>query len=390
MPELSGSRVLVTGATGFLGRRLVERLVVQGGAEVRILARTLARARALARFPIEVTVGDLRDATAVERAVRGCDVVFNCAKGLGADPKARRAVDVDGVRHVLRAGGHEGVERIVHVSTVAVLDVPRSGAYDERTPFSNSREPYVAGKREGHRVALAAAHEGLPVTIVQPTVVYGPGAGVYGRDVIDELGSSLMPLVDGGRGVCNAVYVDDVVSGLLLAATSDRAPGEAFIVSGPEPVTWRSFFGAFEAMLGVHATVSLSREEVLDHWKRSTRRPWLLAETARSLREDAALRERLLATREGNLVRRLARRVLPETFFAPERWEPRPAAAPVGRQLAAARPDVVDRLASRAVASTRKARALLGYEPVFDLEAGMRLTEEWARHEGLLERAAVT
>ena len=382
---LAGVRVLVTGATGFIGQRLVERLVVQERADVRILARTVARAKPLARFPLDVRIGDVTDPAAVETAVADCAVVVNCAKGAGADPAARRAVDVDGVRNVLAAAGRTGARRVVHVSTVAVHELPVTGEYDERAPLSVSKEPYVAGKRDGHRLALDTGRTGrLPVSVVQPTVVYGPGASIYGRDIIDELRTSRVPLVDGGSGTCNAVFVDDVVSGIMLAATAERAPGEAFILSGPAPVTWNAFYGAFSAMLGADSTVSVSPEQALQQWKESARRPWLVPEWLRSVRQDAVLRDRLLSTREGNLVRRAAFRVLPDAYFEPERWQPPAPADDAEPPLATFRPDVIARLSSRAVASTRKARELLGYEPLFDLGAGMRVTEAWARAEGLL------
>ena len=270
---LEGVRVLVTGATGFIGQRLVERLVVQERADVRILARTVARAKPLARFPLDVRIGDVTDSAAVEAAVADCAVAVNCAKGAGADPAARRAVDVDGVRNVLAAAARTGARRVVHVSTVAVHELPVTGEYDERAPLSMSKEPYVEGKRDGHRLALDAGRSArLPVAVVQPTVVYGPGASIYGRDIIDELRTSLVPLVDGGSGTCNAVFVDDVVSGIMLAATAERAPGEAFILSGPEPVTWSAFYGAFSAMLGADSTVSVSPAQALQQWKESARR----------------------------------------------------------------------------------------------------------------------
>ena len=170
----------------------------------------------------------------------------------------------------------------------------------------------------------------------------------------------------------------------MLAATAERAPGEAFILSGPEPVTWNAFYGAFSAMLGVDSTVSVSPEQALQQWKESARRPWLVPEWLRSVRQDAVLRDRLLSTHEGNLVRRAAFKVLPDAYFAPERWQPPAADDADEPALATFRPDVIARLSSRAVASARKARELLGYEPLFDLGAGMRLTEAWASAEGLL------
>jgi nucleoside-diphosphate-sugar epimerase len=194
-------------------------------------------------------------------------------------------------------------------------------------------------------------------------------------------------LVNGGTGICNAVYVDDVVTALLLAATSDRAPGERFLISGPDHPTWRDFFAAYEGMLGLRRTVSLSEAEALAHWHRSRQRPWLLPEALRVAWQDAALRERLLTTREGAVLRRVARG-LPARFMPVPRHQSAgtDTARPLESEppLAPLRPWLVRYLASKPRVSIDKARAYLGYEPVFHLDAGMHLTEQWARWAGLL------
>src|SRR4051794_37108542 len=91
---LSGTRVLVIGASGFLGSRLVERLVCECRAEVRVLVRRVMGAALASRFPIEIVVGDITRPADVSRAVRDCGVVFNCVKGTGPDASLRRATDV--------------------------------------------------------------------------------------------------------------------------------------------------------------------------------------------------------------------------------------------------------------------------------------------------------
>src|SRR3954467_12502412 len=111
-PELQGRRVLVVGASGFLGGRLAERLVVEQGAQVRVLIRRVASATRLARLPVEIVSGDILDPAAVApghpgapgavaAAAAGYSVLFNCAKGPGGDAARRRATDVDGVRHLV-------------------------------------------------------------------------------------------------------------------------------------------------------------------------------------------------------------------------------------------------------------------------------------------------
>jgi nucleoside-diphosphate-sugar epimerase len=196
-------------------------------------------------------------------------------------------------------------------------------------------------------------------------------------------------LVNGGAGVCNAVYVDDVVTALLLAASTGRAAGERVLVSGAEHPSWAEFFGAFERMLGASATVSLSEAEALELWRHSRRRPGLISETLRLVRENKPLRKRLLGTREATAARMVVERVVPRLLRRAERWsEPASAAAATEQtaefSVSPVRPWVVHYLAKRARVRIDKARALLGYEPAFGLRPGMELTEAWARWAGLI------
>jgi nucleoside-diphosphate-sugar epimerase len=380
---LAGRRVLVTGASGFIGGRMAERLAVECGAQVRIVVRSAMRAAALSRFPFEVAIADVRDRDAVLRAVDGCDVVIHCALGTSGSLRDRRAVDVDGTRNVLDAAVRASVSSFVHTSTVSVYENPGSGVLDEHAPPTKSRDPYAVGKREGERLALEYSSR-LPVTVIQPTTVYGPRAGVHGSAILSELLSARIPLPAHGEGICNAVYIDDLVTAMLLAATSERARGERLLVSGPEYPTWREFYGAFERMIGVQRTVPMSEADALAHWKRETRRRWLVPDAWQIVRTDAELRRRLLETREGAVVRRLAERVLPERVFAPERWQAMPERTESEPALAAFKPEVIRALSSTARVRIDKAQSLLGYEPVFGLERGMSLTEAWATWAGLI------
>jgi nucleoside-diphosphate-sugar epimerase len=381
---LSGARVLVTGASGFIGGRVAERLVLEHGARVRVLVRRVMGAARLARLPIEIALGDLADPSGA-LAAADCDFIFNCAKGAGADRSRRRAVDVGGVERLIEAA-RPAVARVIHVSTLAVYDLPRDGEVTEDTPPAPPGDPYSEDKLEGERVALAlGARHGVPVTVVQPTVVYGPFAGVYGSAILEELRAGPLMLVDGGEGICNAVYIDDLVTALFSAAISERSPGERFLVSGPEHPTWRQFFGGFERMLGVERATPVSEAEALELWRRSRRRGWLLPEALRAVKRDQALRKRLLATREGVVLQGLIQRALPKLVREVQAGRAehggRKAEPPALEPL---RPWVVSYLAKRARVRTDRARELLGYRPVFGLADGMRLTEAWARWAGYL------
>lgn len=390
--DLSRTNVLVIGASGFIGGRLTERLALECGARVRVLVRRVMRASSVARAPIEIVAGDIVNPAAVRSAMDGCAIVFNCVKGKDGDSAARRGVDVDAAAVVVEAAGRVGA-RVVHLSTMAVYDRPAEGDFDESSAPAPRGDPYTDRKLDGERAALDAGRRcGVPVVVIQPGVVYGPGAGVFGTEILQELRTGRPVLVDGGRGICNAVYIDDLVSALLLAAASDCAAGERFLVAGPGHPTWREFFGAFERMLGVDRTMTLSRSEAHALWRRSRRPAWLASELWRSVRADRALRRRLLATWEGHIARLVADRVLPGTWRARVRGpgSPDPAARASETSLPAViplRPWVIDYMARRARVQSTKARRLLGYEPAVGLDSGMRMTEQWARWAGLLQDA---
>jgi nucleoside-diphosphate-sugar epimerase len=397
--SLRGQRVLVLGASGFLGGRLVERLVEECGAEVRVLLRRVAAGSATVRFPLDAHVGDLTDAATVRRAIDGCSVIVNCVKGSGPDAALRRAIDVDLSGQLVEAAALTGA-RVVHVSSMAVYDLPRVGDVTERSPDAPPGDTYSDSKLAGERLALATgARLGVPVTVVQPTVVYGPRATVHASEILEEMRTGRLVLVEGGTGICNAVYVDDVVTALLLAAVTPATAGERFLISGPEHPTWADFFGHFERMLGRPSTISLTEREALELWRRANHRPSLAAAGLRLLREQPEVRARLLETREAELARAAALRLAPRLARSAKarlkggaaHGTAGTAAAPSGADLTdltdveASRPWLVHYLAKRAAVQTTKAQELLGYRPVFGLAEGMRLTEAWARWARLLD-----
>jgi nucleoside-diphosphate-sugar epimerase len=383
---LAGSRVLVVGAAGFLGSRLVERLVLERDAKVRVLVRRVMSAAPLSRFPIDLVVGDVLNRDDLRSSVQGCEVVFNCVKGKGKDAALRRAADVDGARLVVEAAAAVGA-RVVHVSTMAVYDRPADGTFDETSPDAPGGDLYTDTKLAGERAALqAGVRHGVSVAVVQPTAIYGPHASVYGSEILEEMQTHRLILVNGGTGICNAVYIDDAVTGLLLAATTQSAGGQRFLISGPEYPTWRDFFAGFERLLGGSRTVALSTAEALEMWRQSRERPWLLPEALRVMREQVPLRRRLLATREGAAVREVAQRVLPDTVRQQIKTPRAPAADATSGLLPVSpvRPWVVHNMARKARARIDKARNMLGYDPAFPLHEGMRLTADWALWAGLV------
>jgi nucleoside-diphosphate-sugar epimerase len=383
---LRGRTVLVTGATGFIGGRLVERLVLGEGARVRALVSSYARCARIARFPVELVRGDLRERRSVAEAAKGCEVVFHCAYGSRGTPEERRRVNVDGTANMLVAAA-AAKARVVHLSSQVVYGLRDRGEIDENSPRRRSGTTYADSKLEAEEHVLRAAEEGQPVTVLQPTAVYGPFAPVWTVNVLERMRGGRVPLIDGGEGTCNAVYVDDVVNAMILAATTPAALGECFLVSAAEPVTWREFYARYEAMLGVPATVPMSAAAAT---ARPLRAPSLLRELPALLLEEPAARARLRRTAEARIVARLLRTVRkrPKRSTAtPDLDRLRSLRAAEEQRIHPLAPSEVAFFAARARVRIDKARDLLGYRPEFPLDDGMELTGAWARWAGLVPLA---
>jgi nucleoside-diphosphate-sugar epimerase len=386
--SLAGRQVLVTGASGFIGSRLVERLVLEQGAEVRALVRNLAGAARLARFPVTILRGDVTHPSDMEAAVQGCEVVFHCAYGTAGSQKHRAWVNAEGTRRVLAAAGSARVKRIVYLSTLMVYGRTADGDLDETAPRRRFGNHYSDSKLAAERIALGS---GLPVAVLQPTAVYGPYGGVWTEAVLKALKTGRQILVDDGQGLANAVYVDDLVSAMLLAAVKEAAAGEAFLISGEEPVSWKEMFERFARILGEERrTVEMTEAEALAYWRESRRqRPRALGEAWRILKAEQRIRERIERTREVLWLRETASAVLPESWQQRIKGRlgsggGRPSAAQSELPIHPLSPELIAFFRARTRVRIDKAKRLLGYEPAFSFTAGMDLTETWARWANLV------
>jgi nucleoside-diphosphate-sugar epimerase len=393
--DFRGKRCLVTGGAGFIGGRLVEHLAAEG-AEVRVLVRDLSKASRIGRYPVELVRGDVGDEADVRRAVEGHEHVFHCAYGNAGDEAAMRRVTVDGTGFVAEACLDQGA-RLVHVSTVAVYGSAGDGALDESVTPRPAGDFYAETKLEAEQLVLeAAAGRGLAASVIQPTVVYGPFAPAWTVRILNELRTGRVILVDGGEGLCNVVYVDDVVQGMRLAALRDEALGEAFLISGPEPVTWRAFYAAYEDMLGLSSHVELTAAQAHKLFDDLFGKKHLLREGLSIVRESGSLRRRIKTTSEVQTLLRAARVVVPQGVRRSlkdritgrsRREGSAPAPAAPEKPIHPMAPAGIEMARSRTAVKIDKARSLLGYEPAFDFETGMARVAEWARWAGLAEDA---
>lgn len=394
--NLAGKRVLVVGGTGFVGSRLVERLVTECGARVRVLVRNYANAVRIARLSVEMVTGDVNNVGELERAADGCEIIFHCAYGNTGDGPAQRAVTVDGTRNVLTAAARAKAARVVYLSTLSVYGRMPDGDLDENAPRSYAGGNYADTKLDAEKVAFEVSRQhGLPLVVLQPTIIYGPYGPLWTVEALKKLKTTGVLLVNDGSGFCNAVFIDDVVSAILLAATKPEAVGEAFLISGEQPVTWREFYGRYERMLGVSNTVSMSAAEAKAYYSRRQKEKRLAGELRRVLREEVATRERILQTPEAQRLLKTTRRAMPDALWGSLKKRVKgndesallPTLAEAG--VSTGEPEALHPLdiylnGAKTRVRIDKAKKLLGYQPAFDFEAGMAVTEQWARWANLL------
>lgn len=377
--DLAGKQVLVTGGTGFIGGRLVERLVLDCNANVRVLVSSVGNLSRIARLPIDIVQGDVTTAGDAERAAAGCDIIFHCAYGNKGSEKERRRITVQGTENVLTAARKAASKRVVHVSTMMVYGKAADSQLDETAARRYMRDWYPDSKIDAEKLVFDHIRDrAVPATVVQPTVVYGPYSPPFTVGVLNRLKRKRIILVDGGDGLCNAVYIDDLVTGMLLAAVKDEAVGEAFLISGEAPVTWREFFAKFEEMLGVHGTVSMSAPEARAFYRQTEREKWAVRQLLKMVSEltnRPRVRKRVERFPLGRTVVRLGERLA-------GRRSPPGNDKPIHPLL----PYQIDFYQAKTHVRIDKAKRLLGYQPAFDLEAGMALTERWAEWANLLYR----
>jgi dihydroflavonol-4-reductase len=251
-----GSRTaLVTGANGFLGAHVVRALVVRG-AHVRALVRDGADRRALDGVDCEIVIGDLRDSSALERAVAGCDEVFHVAADYRLwvlDEAPMYAANVDGTRNLLEASRRARVAKIVHTSTVGALGIGADGIGREDTPvaLADMIGPYKRSKFLAEQLALHAAREGLPVVIVNPSTPIGAldyKPTPTGRIIVEFLNRRMPAYVETGL---NLACVEDVAAGHLLAA--ERGSVGAKYILGGENLTLEGMLRRLAALSGLPA-----------------------------------------------------------------------------------------------------------------------------------------
>lgn len=323
---------LITGATGFTGGHLADRLL-RDGSRIRLLVRDPARARGFAERGAELVVGDLRDPAASERAMQDVSLVYHIGalfRQENVSSREMHAVNATGTRNLLEAAERAGVERFVHCSTVGVHGDITHPPADEEAPYAPG-DHYQVSKAEGEKIALGFMRERrLPVVVFRPAGIYGPGDLRFLK-LVRAVARRRFVMFGRGTVLYQMVYIDDLVDGIVACGTHPAAAGRVYILTGEPPVTLDHLVTAVARAVG--APPPRLRLPVTPLYLAG----WLCEMACKPLGLDPPLHRRRV------------------DFFRKNR------AFDIGR-----------------------ARNELGWTPRIDLPTGLARTVEWYRKEGLL------
>jgi nucleoside-diphosphate-sugar epimerase len=356
-------KVALMGASGFVGSRMVEMFHLGGLGEIRPIVRSFGGLARLARFDLDCKIADAFDEYALAKAFEGCDLVVHAVHG--------RAEVVEGsIAPSYRAAGQAGIKRIVYLSTASVHGQSAAPGTNETSPLSD-RQPqdYNNRKVRAERRLLREREQGaVEAVILRPGIVFGPRDRWVSAIANDMLRGAAY-LVNGGTGICNSIYVDNLVHAIYLALTAGKADREAFLVGDAETVTWAAIYQRLAQALGVRS------QEIHDVPRPEFRHGF--QERLNRFRSIKATQS-VLPFFPGKL-----KRAVKAALTA---WQEPPArsqwALPEESVLAATM-EMADLHQCACKLPHEKARRVLGYEPIVSFEEGSRRSLEWLRFAGL-------
>lgn len=362
---------LITGATGFIGTRLVERLFDDGASDVTGIIRRPRNCAAAARFPLKLVNVDLLDFNAVRKAMEGKTHVFHLAYGRdGADAEA---ITIQGTENVVKAAIEAGCEAVVVLSTINVIGWP-SGDTDESAPYRPVSGAYGQTKAAMEKWCLKKARESgsTRIVVLLPSCVYGPGGKTFTELPASLASQEAFAWISGGAGVANYVFIDNLIDAIFLAASKPAAHGRRFIVNDGW-TSWREFLDPIVEPW--EKTIRSYESGELAQLDRRSRRG-ALKRALKAAGSSAEFRRQIKQTPLGPIARALAPKSVLQAPTATVAENGTKAALP---------PAWLEDLFGNCQThfSSARAKSELGWVPRTNLEEGQRISVEHLRARGL-------
>jgi 2-alkyl-3-oxoalkanoate reductase len=232
-------KVALVGANGFVGSRIVEMFHLGELAEIRPVVRSYSSLSRLSKFKLDWQIADARDQEALTRAFQGCEMVIDCVSG-------DSPIIVSSVAPIYLAAAAAGVRRMIYLSSAAVHGQAPAVGTDETSKLEkNQLIPYNRAKIKAEETLLKLRAKGnLEVVILRPGIVYGPRSTRWITAIADELLQGKAYFINEGKGICNSIYVDNLVQAIYLCLKAEKKTidNQAFLLADQELVTWFDFY----------------------------------------------------------------------------------------------------------------------------------------------------
>ncbi|MBN8550565.1 MAG: NAD-dependent epimerase/dehydratase family protein [Deltaproteobacteria bacterium] len=255
MPSFHGVKVLVTGATGFVGGHLARRLLSEG-AVVTLLVRSTSDPKTLEDFKTRgarLVTGDITSASSALEACAGQTFVFHCAalyREAKFPDEAYMQVNFEGTKILLEACKASGVKRIVHTSTIGVHSHIENPPANESEPYLPT-DVYQVSKTEAEKFARARFESGeIDGVVIRPAMIWGEGDRRIFK-LFKGIATRRLPIIGSGLTWTHWIYVQDLVDAYLLAATVEAARAQVYIIAGRRPVLMKDVFSTIAGIAGV-------------------------------------------------------------------------------------------------------------------------------------------
>jgi len=240
--HLQNKKILITGASGFIGSRIAEKLFFEFGTTPICAVKNYAHVAKLCRFPTNIISVDILNKEKLDQAMEGCDYVIHCAFGNTSDRILNHKINVDGTRNVLEAAKSNNVKKVVLLSTVEVYGQNSPEMIDESLEPLKAADDYGKDKLEAEEVCREyVKNTSVAVDILRPGVVYGPYAKVWTEKALTFLGKGDFVENPDLQGYCNLIYIDDLVQAVFHCLKKERGGG-IYNVSSSERYTWVEYF----------------------------------------------------------------------------------------------------------------------------------------------------
>jgi predicted dehydrogenase/nucleoside-diphosphate-sugar epimerase len=385
--------ILVTGASGFIGCRVVELLRLREKCAVRAVVHNPGNASRLARLDVELVQADLGSHESAHQLVQGCDSVVHCAIGTDwGEPRKIFDVTVNGTKRLAEEALESRLRRFVHVSTMSVYgdDMQLRGELDESTPLQPVRgSVYGESKLAAENAVMELVQHGLSAAVFRPARVFGPFSRIFIHRPLQAIGNGCFSWLGSPDVPCDMVYVDNVAEALITAlfAEPQTVSGEAFNLGDGDTTTWRAFYDYFARNLSLDLSNTPMEASRNGHRKSALRS--VVSFPRNMMRgvgqivgssEFKSLGRRVLSTDPIGTLPRQALGRFPALERGVRKLVKADDSMPIYRPEPAPPDDPVHMGSGGALLNIEKLHRRLGFKPTVSRAEALQLTLDWVRH----------